>query len=84
MAKVLRGATGYDFIDLNTIGKQLVNRFQRFNPDLCKPSDDPSYRFIRFGTPKQNRMLENLVTDVKAQDPNLEPPSPLTPRRRIG
>jgi hypothetical protein len=73
MSTVLRKPSGYEFTGLGTIGKRLVNEFQRSHPDLCKPSFDPSYRYIRLGSPEQNLMLEKLVADVVTQDPGSVP-----------
>jgi len=79
MAKVTKVSTGYEFAGLSAIGMRLVNEFQRYHPELCMPSPNPSYRFIRQGSLEQNLELGKLVADVRAQDP--EPPQPTFKRK---
>jgi hypothetical protein len=73
MSKVIRCANGYEFTGLSAVGMRLVNEFQRFHPELCTPSSEPSYRFIRQGSLEQNLMLGKLVADVRTQDPETRP-----------
>jgi hypothetical protein len=80
MAKVTQVSRGYEFTGLTAVGMRLVNEFQRYHPELCMPSSEPSYRFIRHGSLEQNVELGKLVADVRAADP--EPASaPLKTRR---
>jgi hypothetical protein len=69
MAKVTKNSGGYEFTGLSAIGMRLVNEFQRNHPELCMPSSEPSYRFIRQGSPEQNVLLGDLIADVRARDP---------------
>jgi hypothetical protein len=75
MAKVARVSNGYEFSGMSRIGMRLVNEFQRYHPELCKPSSDPSYRYVHLGAAEQNLLLEQLVADVRARDPETPPPS---------
>lgn len=84
MSSVIKTATGYEFTGLSTTGKRLVNEFQRSNPELCLPTSDPAYRFIRLGTPEQNMRLGKLIAEVRSQDPEPTQPPPPKMRRRIG
>lgn len=68
MATVTPMSVGYEFADLNAVGKRLVNEFQRLHPLLCKPSPQPSYRYIRLGSSEQNLELRKLVINVIARD----------------
>ena len=68
MATVTPMSVGYEFADLNAVGKRLVNAFQRLHPLLCNPSPQPSYRYIRLGSSEQNLELRKLVIDVIARD----------------
>ncbi len=79
MAKMTKNSGGYEFTGLSAVGMRLVNEFQRYHPELCMPSSDPSYRFIRQGSVEQNLALGHLVADVRARDP--EPP-PTTFKKR--
>jgi hypothetical protein len=83
MSRVVAVAAGYEFLELDAIRRRLVNEFQRQHPHLCHPSDDPSYRYIRRGLPKENARLQKLVEDVRARDQ--EPTSKILrfPRRRV-
>ena len=72
MSTVVRTAFGYEFTHLGAIGKRLVNEFQGQHPELCAPSSDPSFRYIKMGSIEQNVLLGKLVADVRHQDP--EPP----------
>ena len=74
MAKVIRVPDGYEFVGLSRIGMRLVNEFQRHHPLLCKPSQEPDFRFIRLGSPEQNLRLERLIAEVRAKDPELKVP----------
>jgi hypothetical protein len=74
MAKVTKNSGGYEFAGLSAIGMRLVNEFQRYHPELCMPSSEPSYRFIRHGSLEQNLELGKLVAGVRARDPE---PGPL-------
>jgi hypothetical protein len=47
MSKVIKSASGYEFTGLSAVGMRLVNEFQRYHPELCMPSSEPTYRFIR-------------------------------------
>jgi len=71
MATVTRNSAGYEFSGPSSVGKQLVNGFQREHSLLCEPSPDPDFRFIRFGTPEENCLLEKLVADVRAREPGI-------------
>lgn len=73
MAKVINMSTGYEFAGLSAVGKRLVNEFQRQHPLLCRPSAQPSDRFIYLGSPEQNLLLKKLVADVAARDPEPKP-----------
>jgi len=80
MARATRVPNGYEFSGLSGIGMRLVNEFQRQYPQLCMPSSEPNFRFIQLGSPVQNRLLEKLVADVRARDPEPTPP-PFKTRR---
>jgi hypothetical protein len=80
MAKVTKMSNGYDFAGLCTVGKRIVNEFQRHHPLLCKPSPQPSHRFVYLGSPEQNLLVERLVADVLALDP--EPKPALWPKQK--
>jgi len=67
---------GYEFENLRAVGKRLVNEFQRYHPLLCKPSPQPSCRYIRLGSPEENLRLQKLIADVVAQDPEPKPTLP--------
>jgi hypothetical protein len=69
MATVTRNSAGVEFVGLSSVGMHLVNEFQRYHPELCVPSQTPSYRFIRHGSLEQNVELGKLVADVRARDP---------------
>jgi len=84
MSQVLRSASGYKFVGLSAVGKQLVNEFQRHHSHLCHPSPDPSYRFIRHGSPEEIAMLERLAADVRVRDPEPTEAVLKVPRRRVG
>ena len=56
MSKVIKTASGYEFTGLSAVGMRLVNEFQRYHPELCMPSSEPTYRFIR-----ASRLLKNGV-----------------------
>jgi hypothetical protein len=77
MSRVVAVAAGYEFLELGAIGRRLVNEFQRQHPHLCHPSNDPSYRYIRRGLPKENLRLQKLVDEVRARDQ--EPTSKILP-----
>ena len=79
MAKVTKNSGGHEFTGLSAVGMRLVNEFQRYHPELCMPSSNPSYRFIRLGSPEQNVLLGKLVADVRARDPE---PTPQTFKTR--
>ena len=82
MARVFQLSTGYEFVHLSRVGMQLVNEFQRLHPHLCNPSLEPDFRFIRFGSPEENSLLDKLVADVLARDPEiLWKPGPLSKSR---
>jgi hypothetical protein len=66
-------SVGYELAGLSAIGKRLVNEFQRHHPLLCKPSPQPSHRFVYLGSPEQNLLVERLVADVLARDPESKP-----------
>lgn len=68
MAHVFKVTDGYEFVRLSAIGMRLVNEFQRHYPDLCKPAEEPNFRFIHLGSPKQNAELEKLVEMVRTRD----------------
>jgi hypothetical protein len=68
MGQVNRVGAGCEFVELNAIGKRLVNEFQRQHPHLCFPSPDPSYRYIRRGFPEENVKLERLIDEIRARD----------------
>jgi hypothetical protein len=74
MSTVLPSGNGYEFALLSTAGMRLVNEFQRVHPELCLPSSEPSYRYIRRGSPEQNVLLEKLAAEVRARDPVITPP----------
>ena len=74
MAKVTENSAGYEFAGLSTVGMRLVNEFQRYHPELCTPSSNPSYRYIRLGSSEQNVPLGKLVADVRARDPDVKRP----------
>jgi hypothetical protein len=69
MAEVMKMSNGYEFAGLSTVGMRLVNEFQRHHPLQCAPSSHPDFRFIRLGSPTQNRLLQELAARVKAVDP---------------
>ena len=69
MANVTKASGGYEFASLSAVGMRLVNEFQRYHPQLCEPSSQPSYRYVRLGSPEQNLLLEKLIADVRARDP---------------
>jgi len=73
MAKVTKNSGGYEFTGLSAVGMRLVNEFQRYHPELCLPSSEPSYRFIRQGSVEQKLALGKLVADVRARDPEITP-----------
>jgi hypothetical protein len=75
VAKVSKNSAGYEFAGLSAVGMRLVNELQRCHPELCTPSSNPSYRYIRLGSPEQNVLLEKLVADVRARDPDVTPPT---------
>ena len=82
MARVFKAKDGYEFVHLSRIGMRLVNEFQRHNPNLCKPTEQPDYRYIRCGSQEQNRLLETLVVEVLQRDPEIQwKPSP-SPKMR--
>ena len=61
---------------------RLVNEFQRHHPPLCKPSQQPDFRFIRVGSQEQNLQLEKLIADVLTLDCETQPkPKPLSKAR---
>lgn len=68
MAQVFRVSDGYEFVRLSAIGMRLVNEFQRHYPHLCKPAEQPNFRYIRLGSPTENLELERLVADVLSRD----------------
>ena len=70
MAKVFRIPGGYEFVRLSLVGRRLVNEFQRHFPKLCKPAEEPDSRYVRLGSPKQNREIEKLVSEVVLRDPD--------------
>jgi len=72
MARVTKRSNGYAFAGLNAAGMRLVNEFQRHHSLICEPSSQPDFRFIRLGSPEQNRILGELIARVKIEDP--EPP----------
>ena len=80
MAKVSKISNGYEFAGLSTVGMQLVHEFQRHHPLLCVPSSLPDYRFIRLGSPEQNRLLGKLIARVIVEDPDPIPPVSQTRR----
>lgn len=69
MARVIKNSTGYAFAGLSAVGMRLVNDFQRHHSLLCEPSSQPNFRFIRIGSPEQNRLLGELIARVKIEDP---------------
>ena len=69
MATVTRNSAGFEFVGLSSVGMHLVNEFQRYHPELCVPSQNPNYRFIRHGSLEQNVELGKLIADVRARDP---------------
>ena len=71
MAKVSESAVGYKFEGLSATGVELINEFEKNHRLLCEPSSQPALRFIRRGSPEENRSLEELVARVKAEDPQL-------------
>ena len=74
MARVIKLSTGYEFSGLSASGMRLVNEFQRNHPQLCTPSPEPTYRFIRYGSSQQNLQLEKLAADVETRDADVKPP----------
>ena len=69
MANVTKTSTGYIFERLNAAGMKLVNEFQRHHPDLCEPSSEPTFRFIRRGgSAEDNHALGELIAMVRARD----------------
>ena len=83
MARVFRVPDGYQFVRLSSIGKQLVNEFQRHHPKLVEPVEEPGSRFIHLGSAEQNLELEELVANVLKRDPeSVWEPKP--PRRHGG
>ncbi len=76
MAKVTKNSRGYEFTELSLVGMRLVNEFQRHHPQLCEPTSQPRYRYIRLGSTEQNLVLEKLAADVTARDPEPEPTPP--------
>ena len=82
MAKVTKNSGGHEFTGLSAVGMRLVNEFQRYHPELCMPSSNPSYRYMRLGSPEQNLLVEKLVADVRARDPETKP-TPLTFKTRV-
>jgi hypothetical protein len=81
MTKVTGTSTGYAFENLSAVGKRLVNEFQRHHPELCMPSSEPSYRFIRCGSPQQDLLLGKLADDVRTRDPEPKPKPPAFKKR---
>jgi len=77
MATVTPMSVGYEFDGLSAVGKRLVNKFQRQHPLLCKPSLQPAYRYVRVGLPAQNLLLQKLIADVVALDPEAKPELPM-------
>jgi len=73
MATAAKNSCGYEFTGLSAVGMRLVNEFQRSHPELCKPSSEPSYRYIRQGSSEQNLLLEKLVSDIRLRDPDATP-----------
>jgi hypothetical protein len=71
MARVFKGRDGYEFINLGRAGMSLVNEFQRHYPRICAPTQEPDFRFIRFGSHEENLQLEKLVADVLERDPEV-------------
>jgi hypothetical protein len=67
MANVTKTSTGYIFERLNADGMKLVNEFQRRHPQLCEPSSDPTFRFIRCGSLEDNLALGELIAKVRAK-----------------
>jgi hypothetical protein len=74
MAKVTKRSTGYEFAGLSGVGMRLVNEFQRHHSLLCVPSSQPDFRFIRLGSPEQNRLLGELIARVNVEDSDPTPP----------
>ncbi len=68
MVTVVRTSTGYIFERLNAAGMKLVNEFQRQYPQLCEPSSEPTFRFIRYGSAEDNHALGKLIARVRATD----------------
>ena len=68
MVNVMRTSTGYIFERLNAAGMKLVNEFQRRYPQLCEPSNEPTFRFIRCGSAEDNHALGELIAKVRAID----------------
>ena len=84
MARVFRNHDGYEFVHLGRIGMQLVNEFQRHHPRMCKPTQEPEFRSIRFGADEENIRLEKLVADVLERDPEISwIPKPLSKSRGL-
>ena len=79
MASVTKRSDGFEFSGLSGTGMRLVNNFQRQHPELCLPSAEPSYRFIRQGSLEQSLLLGRLVADFRELDPE---PRPETRTRR--
>jgi hypothetical protein len=69
MGQVNTAGAGYEFLELSAVGKRLVNEFQRHYSHLCLPSPDPSYRYIRRGSPEENVQLGRLIGQIRALDP---------------
>jgi hypothetical protein len=67
MINVTRTSTGYIFERLNAAGMKLVNEFQRQHPQLCEPSSEPTFRFIRRGSAEDNHALGELIAKVRAK-----------------
>jgi hypothetical protein len=76
MSRVVAVAAGYEFLELDAIRRRLVNEFQRQHPHLCHPSDDPSYRYIRRGLPKENARLQKLVERCQSTRPGAHEQNP--------
>jgi hypothetical protein len=66
MANVMKTSTGYIFECLNAAGMKLVNEFQRQHPQICEPSSEPTFRFIRCGSAEDNLALGELIAEVRA------------------
>jgi len=83
MATVTKTPRGYEFAGLSLVGMRLVNEFQRHHPELCEPTLQPQYRYVRLGSPEQNLLLERLVFEVTVRDPEQIPPTVKISRRPI-